>query len=210
MAVFKPMNRNSSSVTNRNTADETNTDSMENTNSMNHCQCYEHEQEQNVSETCGCGCPCPKPIEPVITISVDEGPAILEPDIIYGPPGKDGTINGYNKVKIEGSKLIKVEESERMIDDVPQGVITIKSKTSEHDIDAIIQEECGCSCDECVIHRQDRYSACWTIVHELHKKPSVVVVDTNDRVVECEVQYIGYDKVKLYFNQEFKGKAYLN
>lgn len=210
MAVFKPMNRNSSSVTNRNTVNETNTNSMENTDSMNHCQC--HEQEQNNYDSCGCGCPCPKPRDPVITISVDEGPTILEPDIIYGPPGKDGTINGYNKIEIEGGHNIDVSHSERMVDGAIKDILTIDTVTSEYDVDAVVQEDsnCDCDCDACVVHRQDRYSACWTIVHNLHKKPSVTVVDINDRVIECEVQYIGCDKVKLYFNQEFKGKAYLN
>ena len=49
MAVFKPMNRNSSSTTNRNTTNETNVDSMENTNSTNQCQCHEQEEYSHAS-----------------------------------------------------------------------------------------------------------------------------------------------------------------
>lgn len=215
MVVFKPKNKNRSSTTNRNTTIKMNVDSIENTNYTNQCQCWEQE-EQNNNNSCGCGCPCPEPCEPVITISVDEGPAILETDIIYGPPGKDGTINGYNEVEIKGGHNIDVSHSEKLVDGVIKNILTINSTTSEYDVDAIIQDDCGCECDcecdcdECVVHRQDRYSACWTIVHNLHKKPSVTVVDMNDRIIECEIQYIGYDKVKLYFNQEIKGKAYLN
>lgn len=53
-------------------------------------------------------------------------------------------------------------------------------------------------------------SAEWTITHNLGKYPSVTIVDSADRVVVGEVEYISTNQLKVSFNAAFSGKAYLN
>jgi ribosome-interacting GTPase 1 len=50
----------------------------------------------------------------------------------------------------------------------------------------------------------------WTINHNLHKKPSITVVDSADNVVIGEENYIDENNLTIKFNSKFKGKAYLN
>lgn len=57
---------------------------------------------------------------------------------------------------------------------------------------------------------QSESSKIWKIKHNLNKKPSVTVVDTEDRVVIPYVQYISDNEIWLEFNAAFKGWAYLN
>lgn len=50
----------------------------------------------------------------------------------------------------------------------------------------------------------------WIIVHNLNKKPSVVVVDSAENVVTPETEYVDNNTVIIKTNAPFKGKAYLN
>ena len=51
----------------------------------------------------------------------------------------------------------------------------------------------------------------WIIEHDLNKKhPSVTIIDSCERIVYGEVQYIEKNKIKVSFSAEFSGKAYLN
>ena len=163
----------------------------------------------NNSNSCSCPCPCPKPQEATITICVDEEPAVLETDVIYGPPGKDGTINGYNEVEIIGGNNIEVVTN--------KNIIAINSITSEHEIDAkpcetnISSNQCNCEdCDCCNTFEQAKPSCCWYIKHNLNKYPSVTVVNEYGKEIICEVQYISKNEVNLCFNGRFRGMAYLN
>ena len=82
------------------------------------CQCEEHNIEEPV--VCECSCPCIEcPDEdPEISLEVEEDPEIevvvesedpeLYTDVIYGPPGKDGTINGFNQLTLEGGENVTV------------------------------------------------------------------------------------------------------
>lgn len=60
------------------------------------------------------------------------------------------------------------------------------------------------------VYEQAIASDTWVIVHNLHKKPSVTVVDSADNVVEKAERYIDDNTVEVTFNGEFTGKAYLN
>jgi len=50
----------------------------------------------------------------------------------------------------------------------------------------------------------------WLIEHGLGKKPSVTVVDSMNRTVMGEVEYIDNNVLIVRFKSAFKGKAYLN
>lgn len=50
----------------------------------------------------------------------------------------------------------------------------------------------------------------WLIEHGLGKKPSVTVVDSLNRVVMGEVEYLDDNVLIVRFKSAFKGKAYLN
>lgn len=59
-------------------------------------------------------------------------------------------------------------------------------------------------------HVQSAASSEWTIVHNLGKFPSVTIVDSIDRVVYGEIDFIDDNTVKVTFTAAFSGKAYLN
>ena len=50
----------------------------------------------------------------------------------------------------------------------------------------------------------------WLIEHGLGKKPSVTVVDSMNRTVMGEVEYINDNALIVRIKSAFKGKAYLN
>ena len=60
------------------------------------------------------------------------------------------------------------------------------------------------------IHEQTTASKVWVINHNLNTKPSVTVVDENDKEIRCKKVYTSANTVTLYFNTALKGKAYLN
>ena len=60
------------------------------------------------------------------------------------------------------------------------------------------------------IHEQATASNVWQIEHNLNKKPSIMVVDTADTVIEGVEKYIDENNIEIYFNAAVKGKAYLN
>ena len=49
-----------------------------------------------------------------------------------------------------------------------------------------------------------------TINHNLHKKPSVIVVDTAGTELFCDVEYTDDDNVTLTFSASVRGTAYFN
>lgn len=60
------------------------------------------------------------------------------------------------------------------------------------------------------VHKQTTASASWTINHPLNKKPSVTVVDSADRNVIGQIEYINNNSLTITFKSAFKGEAYLN
>jgi hypothetical protein len=64
--------------------------------------------------------------------------------------------------------------------------------------------------DATYIHDQQAASNEWVITHNLNKFPAVTIIDTMDRVVYGEIQYLSSNQVKLSFTSVFSGKAYLN
>ena len=60
------------------------------------------------------------------------------------------------------------------------------------------------------IHDQQKASAEWQIEHNLDKYPSVTIVDSTDRYVIGNVQYVNRNMLIVSFSAGFAGKAYLN
>ena len=65
------------------------------------------------------------------------------------------------------------------------------------------------------IHNQTSTSNTWVITHNLHRFPSVTVVDTSNNIVQGKVIYNSDTQLTItFFNaasaHAFQGKAYLN
>ena len=59
------------------------------------------------------------------------------------------------------------------------------------------------------VHTQSSPSTLWTITHSLGGKPSVMVADTADTIVVCEVKYVSSTQITVEFTAAFSGYAYL-
>lgn len=64
--------------------------------------------------------------------------------------------------------------------------------------------------DKTYVHEQALAADVWHVNHNLHKKPSVTVTDSHDRVYEAQVEYNDDDNLTITLNASFKGFAYLN
>lgn len=53
-------------------------------------------------------------------------------------------------------------------------------------------------------------SALWTVVHNLGKFPDVIVQDSANSEIECDIEYVSANELKLKFSAAFSGSAYLN
>lgn len=148
--------------------------------------------------------PHPQPQDACITIEVDGTPEI-DADVVYGPRGKDGLINGYNEVEIIGGHNIDIEESQEPIGcHREKNILTINSIT--YDVDSENNDENNIM----EFFEQVKPNSCWKIIHNLNKYPSVTVVTEEGEEIQCEVKYISINEVHLKFNGRFRGKAYLN
>ena len=79
---------------------------------------------------------------------------------------------------------------------------------SEDSIYNIIQF--NLSADKHYTHTQNIVSDTWTINHNLNKKPLVTVVNSIDKVVHGEIDYVTSNSLTITFIGGFTGKAYLN
>ncbi len=68
----------------------------------------------------------------------------------------------------------------------------------------------GVSNDKTFVFTQITPQDTWTITHNLLKFPSVTVVDSANRVVVGEVEYINENSLVVSFSGGFSGKAYIN
>lgn len=72
------------------------------------------------------------------------------------------------------------------------------------------QGPAGASGDATFIWTQAVPAAVWHIVHPLNKRPSVVIVDSSNRVVIGQLDYLSDSAVDATFSGAFAGVAYLN
>lgn len=59
-------------------------------------------------------------------------------------------------------------------------------------------------------HVQGTPASVWNVTHNLGKKPAVTVVDSTDRVVEGQKDYVDSNNLTLTFVGAFSGKAYMS
>lgn len=59
-------------------------------------------------------------------------------------------------------------------------------------------------------HSQSTASDTWTIQHNLHRKPSVTIVDSSDNIIHANTVYNSETKLTITFSGATSGKAYLN
>jgi len=59
------------------------------------------------------------------------------------------------------------------------------------------------------IYNQVTPASSWTIVHNLKRFPSVVVVDSSGKVHEVSETYVSENEILIETNTPFAGKAYL-
>lgn len=59
-------------------------------------------------------------------------------------------------------------------------------------------------------HNQAVPAATWTVTHNLGYNPNVAIVDSSDRLVVGEVQYIDLNTLEVSFTAAFGGSAYLS
>jgi len=59
-------------------------------------------------------------------------------------------------------------------------------------------------------HVQSTPSDTWEIQHNLHRVPSVIVMDSANELVIGEIEVVNDDIIVLHFTSGFSGKAYLN
>jgi hypothetical protein len=60
------------------------------------------------------------------------------------------------------------------------------------------------------VHNQTTASNVWTVNHGLNKFPSVTTIDSSERVVFGEIEFVDENNVVLTFKGSFKGKAFFN
>jgi hypothetical protein len=50
----------------------------------------------------------------------------------------------------------------------------------------------------------------WNITHNLKFKPNIIVMDYGSNQVECDIEYVNENSVKLTFSEAVSGYAYLS
>lgn len=90
--------------------------------------------------------------------------------------------------------------------------ITITSKTIEPSfIDSLLPFiPVNGGGDKNYRHTQSLPAEVWTITHNLHKKPSVVITDSAGTAVEGSINYIDDNNLIVTFSAGFSGYAELN
>lgn len=68
----------------------------------------------------------------------------------------------------------------------------------------------GTGGDTTYTHHQTNVESVWLIVHNLHRYPSVTVIDSANSVVEGGIEYVDMDTIRVSFSGGFSGKAFLN
>jgi hypothetical protein len=95
---------------------------------------------------------------------------------------------------IDDSTKIKVsDETVRILSVAIQGPTGVSSVNDSH-----------------YVHTQIAAATTWNIVHNMNKRPSVMIVDSGDNVVIGEIQYLNANALEVSFSAPFGGKAYLN
>jgi hypothetical protein len=105
-------------------------------------------------------------------------------------------------ITINSGESINVSVSQPTL----QNTIVIPRPTTSLSIKGVT----GGGGDAHYMHVQGTAEAIWEVTHNLNKRPSVTVVDSMDKIVFGEVEYVDNNNVRLIFAGAFSGKAYFN
>lgn len=120
----------------------------------------------------------------------------LKTRLFFDPPG--------NSFLVEAIKN-QIEELEWRLNAQTAGVTYDETIAPTDPDDPTVPKD-----TETYVHTQMKASNEWLIAHDLFKYPSITVVDTGNNVVVGQATYLNESTVRLNFNSEFSGKAYLN
>ena len=59
-------------------------------------------------------------------------------------------------------------------------------------------------------HYQNATASVWQFTHNLSFKPNVLITDYNGNVLECDVEYIGSNGIRVTLSEAYIGYAYLS
>ena len=117
---------------------------------------------------------------------------------------------GPKGVLYSGSKLGHLIQEEVLGGDLRGTTLAAKLNLGEYNIEDLVDLLDSGGGDKHFVFQQSVAESVWTIEHNMGKKPSVIIVDSGDNVVEgCEV-YIDDNNMEIQFGSPFTGKAYLN
>ena len=114
-------------------------------------------------------------------------------------------INGIANASTNIAGVIKIATD----DDILAGINTTKAVSPKQLKDAIDRAIQGGD-DKHYKHTQTIPSSHWIVVHNLHKKPGVEVVDSNDSKIWADWSHIDDDSLEVFFEQELTGAVYCN
>jgi len=59
-------------------------------------------------------------------------------------------------------------------------------------------------------HAQNALLSLWTIIHPLSFKPNVIITDYNGTILECDIEYVGTNEIRVTLSEPQIGYAYLS
>ena len=122
-------------------------------------------------------------VEEIYETEVSDDMRVLEPEIVVNIPGEGG-----------GKSYTLSKDGD-----------TLNLLGSDGSASSVTSKD-----DKNFVYTQAVPSATWTIAHNLGKYPAVTIVDSANRTVEGECEYIDLNTVRLTFSGAFSGKAYIN
>ena len=99
------------------------------------------------------------------------------------------------------AELDNVETVSREYTGINTPDININVDNSDHTISAV---------KNTYVHEQLLASSVWNINHNLNRYPSVTIIDSGGNIIYCDIQYLDKNNIRITFNSEFGGYAYLN
>jgi hypothetical protein len=130
---------------------------------------------------------------------------IDDEDVLKVAATSDGA-GGITDKRIE-VPAIKIDDNQ--IDEVVLN-ITVDSSDSQAPTAKAVWDLIDSSKDKTFVHDQGVPSDTWEVTHNLHKYPSVTVLDSSSREVIGAVEYLTIDTLRITFSSSFSGTATLN
>lgn len=87
---------------------------------------------------------------------------------------------------------------------------TIRHADAVEDDESVTLGQVKKMSDRHYVHNQPNPAGVWTVIHNLEKFPSPVVVDSSGREVEGDIRHLDTNRLTITFQSSFSGKAYCN